>query len=42
VVETLVDSSRPFEALRAIRSLYPLEEAVVPQGEKAKPAAAAA
>jgi flagellar protein FlbT len=40
VVETLVDSNRPFEALRAIRSLYPLEAAVLPAGEKAMSAAA--
>ena len=40
VVETLVDSNRPFEALRAIRSLYPLEAAVLPEGAKALSAAA--
>ena len=39
VVETLVDSSRPFEALRAIRSLYPLEAAVYPEGERTHAAA---
>jgi flagellar protein FlbT len=41
VVETLVASNRPFEALRAIRSLYPLEEAVLPRGSKPHAAAAA-
>jgi len=41
VVETLVNSNRPFEALRAIRSLYPLEAAVLPESGKA-PAVAAA
>ena len=41
VVETLVASNRPFEALRAIRSLYPLEEAVLPIRGKAHAAAAA-
>jgi flagellar protein FlbT len=40
VVETLVDSNRPFEALRAIRSLYPLEAAVLPEGAKSLSAAA--
>ena len=40
VVETLVDSNRPFEALRAIRGLYPLEAAVLPEGAKALSAAA--
>lgn len=40
VVETLVDSNRPFEALRAIRSLYPLEAAVLPEAAKALSAAA--
>ena len=41
VVETLVARNRPFEALRAIRSLYPLEEAVLPIRGKAHAAAAA-
>jgi flagellar protein FlbT len=39
VVETLVGTNRPFEALRAIRSLYPIEASVLPASGKV-PAAA--
>jgi flagellar protein FlbT len=40
-VAELVDASRPFDALKVIRSLFPLESAVLEGGAKTAPTQAA-